>query len=144
MSRDCYVLGVSMSRHDRSACLLKNGQVVGAIAEERLDRRKRSLGKYGHAAGRIVLPPLAAITYVLRQEAIDLADLDLVVCGRSMVLCRDALLSYLPLAPERVIEPPMPGHKAEPFTAAIRLASSNTIFAPLPPSSSCTRLRLPA
>lgn len=99
-----------MSRHDRSACLLKNGLVVGAIAEERLDRRKRSLGKYGHAEGRIVLPPLAAITYVLRQEAIDLADVDLVVCGRSMVLCRDALLSYLPVPPERVIEPPMPGH----------------------------------
>nr|UXE45384.1 hypothetical protein Hi04_10k_c4711_00030 [uncultured bacterium] len=110
MSRDCYVLGVSMSRHDRSACLMKNGAVIGAIAEERLDRRKRSLGKYGHAAGRIVLPPLAAITYVLRQAAIDLADLDLVVCGRSMVLCRDALLSYLPVAPDRVIEPPMPGH----------------------------------
>ena len=27
-----------------------------------------------------------------------------------MVLCRDALLSYLPVPPERVIEPPMPGH----------------------------------
>jgi carbamoyltransferase len=110
MSRDIYVLGVSMSRHDRSACLLKNGRIVGAIAEERLDRRKRSLGKYGHAPGHIVLPPLAAITCVLRKEGITLADLDLVVCGRSMVLCREALLAYLPVPPERVIEPPMPGH----------------------------------
>ena len=110
MSRDVYVLGVSMSRHDRAACLLKNGSVVGAIAEERLDRRKRSLGKYGHAAGHIVLPPLAAITYVLRKEAISLADVDLVVCGRSMVQCREALLSYLPVPPERVIEPAIPGH----------------------------------
>jgi carbamoyltransferase len=110
MGNDVYVLGVSMSRHDRAACLLKNGHVVGAIGEERLDRRKRSLGKYGHAAGRIVLPPLAAITYVLRKEAISLDDVDLVVCGRSMVLCREALLAYLPVPPERVIEPAMPGH----------------------------------
>ena len=33
---------------------------------------------------------------------------------------------------------------AEPVTAASMLASSNTMFAPLPPSSSCTRFRLPA
>ena len=33
---------------------------------------------------------------------------------------------------------------AEPLIAAVRSASSNTMFAPLPPSSSCTRLRLPA
>ena len=33
---------------------------------------------------------------------------------------------------------------AEPLTAAGRLASSKTMLAPLPPSSSCTRLRLPA
>ena len=34
--------------------------------------------------------------------------------------------------------------KAEPFTAASMLASAKTMLAPLPPSSSCTRLRLPA
>ncbi len=34
--------------------------------------------------------------------------------------------------------------KADPFTAASRSASGNTTLAPLPPSSSCTRLRLPA
>ena len=34
--------------------------------------------------------------------------------------------------------------KAEPFTAAGRLASSKTMLAPLPPSSSWTRFRLPA
>ena len=33
---------------------------------------------------------------------------------------------------------------ALPLTAATRLASSNTMFAPLPPSSSCTFFRLPA
>ena len=34
--------------------------------------------------------------------------------------------------------------QAAPLTAAVRSASSNTMFAPLPPSSSCTRFRLPA
>jgi carbamoyltransferase len=110
MSPDVYVLGVSMSNHDRAACLLKNGQIVGAIAEERLDRRKRSEGFYGYNRRGIVLPPLAAITYVLRQGGVELDQLDLVVCGRSMRLCRDDLLAYLPLSPARVAEPPMPGH----------------------------------
>src|SRR2546422_10144005 len=95
--KDVYVLGVSMSNHDRSACLLKNGQVVAAMAEERLDRRKRSEGFYGENARGIVLPPMAAITYVLRQARIKLQDVDLFVCGRSMRLCRCSLLHYLPL-----------------------------------------------
>ncbi|MNS96954.1 hypothetical protein D3C72_1312720 [compost metagenome] len=34
--------------------------------------------------------------------------------------------------------------QALPFTAACRLASSNTMLGPLPPSSSCTFFRLPA
>ena len=110
MSPDVYVLGVSMSNHDRAACLLRNGRIVGAIAEERLDRRKRSEGFYGHNRRGIVLPPLAAITYVLRQGGVQLDQVDLVVCGRSMRTCRDDLLAYLPLSPERVAEPPMPGH----------------------------------
>lgn len=110
MNQDVYVLGVSMSNHDRAACLLRNGHVVGAIAEERLDRRKRSEGFYARNARRIVLPPLAAITYVLQQGGVSLDQVDLVVCGRSMRLCRDDLLVYLPLSPERVVEPHMPGH----------------------------------
>src|SRR5689334_19025158 len=55
MSKDVYVLGVSMSRHDRAACLLRNGEVVAAIGEERLDRRNRSIGKYEHQPRNIVL-----------------------------------------------------------------------------------------
>ncbi len=110
MSKDGYVMGISMSRHDRAACLLKNGMVVAAIGEERLDRRKRSIGKYEHQPRHIVLPPLKAITYVLQAGGISLEDLELIVCGRSMVACRDILLQYLPVRPERVIEPPLPGH----------------------------------
>ncbi len=110
MSNRSYVLGVSMSNHDRSACLLADGQVVGAVAEERLDRRKRSEGFYRHSSRGIVVPPMRAITRLLRDEGIGLADLDLVVCGRSITYCREQFLDHVPVAAERVVEPPLPSH----------------------------------
>jgi carbamoyltransferase len=110
MSSHQYVLGISMSSHDRSAALLRNDQLIAAISEERLDRRKKSQGFYGHADRGIVLPPMAAITSVLRQASIGFDDLDLVICGRSIVTCRDSVLQYLPLDPDRVVEPALPGH----------------------------------
>ncbi|ERN52070.1 carbamoyltransferase C-terminal domain-containing protein [Alkalihalophilus marmarensis] len=110
MSKDIYILGVSMSNHDRAAALSKNGRVVGAISEERLDRRKKSEGFYHNSPKDIVLPPLASITYVLEKESITLADVDLIVCGRSINLCKETLLKYLPVDRSKVIEPPIPSH----------------------------------
>lgn len=110
MTKDIYILGVSMSNHDRSACLMKNGLIICAIAEERLDRRKKSEGFYGINDRKIVLPPMAAITYVLRYADIELDRIDLLVCGRSISLCRNAILTYLPINKDRIIEPPIPGH----------------------------------
>ncbi|MEO8077184.1 MAG: carbamoyltransferase C-terminal domain-containing protein [Acidobacteriota bacterium] len=107
---DVYVLGLSMSRHDRAACLVKNGAVSGAIAEERLDRRKRSLGALAFRPRGIVVPPLRAMTYLLRQAGIPLERVDLVVCGRSMTSCRETVLDSLPFDHRRVVEPPIPGH----------------------------------
>ena len=109
--KDVYVLGISMSRHDRAACLLRNGEVVGAIGEERLDRRRRSLGTYQSHPRGLVVPPLAAITYVLRLGGISWDRVDLCVCGRSMTLCREALLECVPFPADRVVEvSPLPGH----------------------------------
>lgn len=99
-----------MSNHDRSACLVADGEVVAAVAEERLDRRKSSEGFYRYQDRGIVLPPSRAITALLRQEGIGLDDLELVVCGRSIKACRSQLLEYIPFPPERVVEPPVPGH----------------------------------
>jgi carbamoyltransferase len=104
-----FVLGVSMSSHDRSAALLRDGRLVAAVAEERLDRRKKSQGFYADG-GPAVLPPLRAITSVLRTSGIGLSDVDLVVCGRSITTCRDELLDQLPVDADRVVEPPLPGH----------------------------------
>lgn len=105
-----YVLGVSMSSHDRSAALLRDGQLIDAIAEERLDRRKRSQGFYEGDTSGAVLPPLRAITKLLREHEIRLEDLRLLACGRSVRLCKEDLLSVLPIDPDRVVEPPAPGH----------------------------------
>jgi carbamoyltransferase len=110
MSQNTYVLGVSMSSHDRSAALMRNGQIVAAIAEERLDRRKKSQGFYGHASRAIVPPPSAAIAYVLREVGIGLDRVDLVVCGRSITTCRDTFLRYVPVNPAVVVEPEPPAH----------------------------------
>jgi hypothetical protein len=84
--------------------------VVGAIGEERLDRRRRSLGSYQSYPRGLVVPPLAAITYLLRLAGISWDRVDLCVCGRSMTLCREALLERVPFPADRVVEPPLPGH----------------------------------
>lgn len=104
------VLGVAMSNHDRAACLLQDGEVVSAVAEERLDRRKRSEGFYaGDASGRVV-PPFRAINYVLEAGGVALNDVDLVACGRSTGPCRKELLQSLPFPGSRTVEIPIPGH----------------------------------
>lgn len=110
MSRPRYVLGISMSNHDRAACLLVDGRIAGAVAEERLDRRKSSEGFYRRGGRGVVLPPLRAITRLLRDTGIRLDDLDLVVCGRSITTCREELLDHLPIAADKVVEPPKPSH----------------------------------
>lgn len=104
-----WILGVSMSSHDRSAALLRDGHIVAAIAEERLDRRKRSEGFYA-PPHKEVLPPFASISAVLREGGIGLDDVDLVACTRSISSARDTLIRYLPIEEERIVEPPLPGH----------------------------------
>ncbi len=59
------VLGLSFHYHDSAACLVRDGEVVAACAEERLCRRK-------HTAEF----PSRAIAYVLREGGIAAADLD--------------------------------------------------------------------
>ncbi len=104
------VLGVAMSNHDRAACLLRDGEIVSAVAEERLDRRKRSEGFYaGDPSGQVV-PPFRAISYVLETGGVALDDVDLVACGRSTGPCREELLRSLPLPGSRMVEIPVPGH----------------------------------
>ncbi len=62
------ILGLSYMYHDSAACLVQNGDVVAAAAEERFIRIKHSVDF-----------PLRAIRYCLKQGGISVADLDAVV-----------------------------------------------------------------
>ncbi|OGQ30575.1 MAG: hypothetical protein A3I75_00405 [Deltaproteobacteria bacterium RIFCSPLOWO2_02_FULL_50_16] len=80
-----YILGINLS-HDRSTCLLKDGQLVVAIAEERLDRIKHSFGRtlynQGHRIGPKLLP-WKGIGYCLDYCNIGLDDLDLIILDQA-------------------------------------------------------------
>jgi carbamoyltransferase len=113
-----YILGISMSNHDRSACLLKDQKIICAISEERLDRRKKSPGFLFNCNQPTILPPLSAIKYVLDQGKVTLNDLDLVVIGGSINTKLNDAIKYLPIDKSKIIEPPMPGHHlAHAYTA---------------------------
>lgn len=60
-----YILGINCYIHDSSACLIKDGEVVAAVAEERLVRRKHT-GEF----------PLESIKYCLKSERISIDDVD--------------------------------------------------------------------
>ena len=111
MEKQKYVLGINTSNHDRSAALLKDGRIVCAISEERIDRRKHSQGFYGDNARSIVIPPMAAINYCLEAEKIAIDDLDLIVIGRSMQLCINDVMKYIPIKDKsKIVELPIPSH----------------------------------
>lgn len=64
-----YILGLNLS-HNSTACLLKDGEIIGCISEERFNRIKNYSGF-----------PKQAVAYLLKTEHITKNDLDLVVNG---------------------------------------------------------------
>jgi carbamoyltransferase len=66
--RDLFVLGINGYDHDVSACLLRDGAVVAAIAKERLTRVKHDAGFYQEV-----------VDYCLEAAGIPLERVDLVV-----------------------------------------------------------------
>ena len=63
-----YILGLSGYYHDSAACLLKNGEIAGAVQEERFTRKK-------HDASF----PAAAAAWCLDSAGIKLTDVDQVI-----------------------------------------------------------------
>jgi len=63
-----FVLGINAYDHDVSACLLRDGTIVAAVAKERLTRVKHDSGFYQEV-----------VDYVLAEAGIGLDDVDLVV-----------------------------------------------------------------
>ncbi|MFF8789135.1 carbamoyltransferase [Streptomyces sp. NPDC015125] len=80
-----YILGLNLS-HDRSAALVKDGKVVVAIEEERLDRIKHSEGflVQGYFERLTKVLPMRAVAYCLDTAGIGIDDLDLVVGNRPL------------------------------------------------------------
>lgn len=62
--KDTIVLGIHVG-HDRAAALIKNGNLIGSIAQERLDRQKHS---------RSIMLPLEAIDSLLYYHSISIHD----------------------------------------------------------------------
>jgi carbamoyltransferase len=77
------VLGINLS-HDSSACLIVDGCIRVAIAEERLSRIKHHMPL--HSQLRLCHVPLQAITYCLDAASLSLNDIDLVVASTVYVL----------------------------------------------------------
>ena len=89
-----YVLGLNTYDHDVSACLLKDGAIVFAIAKERITREKHASGFYKEV-----------IDYCLDAEGIAFGDVDLIV--------RNCYILPVPEMEDRLVYQDMPGFLPE-------------------------------
>src|SRR5438477_11865915 len=72
MKNDPWICGISASPHNGAVCLLKGSEIVVAIQEERLSRRKRDAIRGAH--------PSLSLSYCFDYAGIRPSELDLVVC----------------------------------------------------------------
>ena len=85
-----YILGISCFYHDSAACLVRDGQIVAAVQEERYTRRKHD--------PRF---PKNAIKYCLQEADITADQLDHVVFyDKPLLTFERLLLTYLTVAPK--------------------------------------------
>jgi carbamoyltransferase len=84
------IIGISAFYHDSAAALVRDGEIVAAVQEERFTRKK-------HDAGY----PRNAVEYVLREAGLKLADVDYVAFYDKPFLKFERLLeTYVAFAPE--------------------------------------------
>ena len=84
------ILGISCFYHDSAACLLRDGQIIAAVQEERFSRKKHD--------PRF---PRKAIKYCLSEGKIAIHDVDYVVFyDKPFMTFERLLLSYLTVAPK--------------------------------------------
>ncbi|MDC2995042.1 carbamoyltransferase [Prochlorococcus sp. AH-736-F09] len=84
-----YILGLSCYYHDSAAALIKDGDIVVAVQEERFSRKKHDSAF-----------PTNAIKHSLKSQNIDLRDIDLIVYYEKPLLTFERLLeTYLAVAP---------------------------------------------
>ncbi len=79
--KNIYILGISAFYHDSSACLIKDGKILSAVAEERFTRKKQDENF-----------PENAVKYCLETENINISDIDYVVFYEKPILKFERLL----------------------------------------------------
>ena len=86
---DKLILGISCFYHDSAASIIRNGEILVAIQEERLTRIKHDNSF-----------PINSIRYCLESQKIDLRDLDSIVYYEKPLLTFERLLeTYIGVAP---------------------------------------------
>ena len=84
-----YLLGISAFYHDSAACLIKDGEIIAAVQEERFTRKKHDKNF-----------PANAITYCIKEAGIDSSDIHNVIFFEKPFLKFERLLeTYLAFAP---------------------------------------------
>ena len=72
MSKDSFILGISSFYHDSAACLLKNGEIINAVQEERFTRKKNDSSF-----------PINSIRFILDENNLKINLIDYVVSMKS-------------------------------------------------------------
>ncbi len=95
-----YTLGINAVYHDSAACLMKEGQVIAAVEEERFTRKKHGKRPIPFSTYEL---PFHAIDYCLNEGHITLSDIDHIAYSYDPFLLlgqhRDDALLTLPLEP---------------------------------------------
>ena len=87
---DALILGISCFYHDSAACLLRGGEIIAAVQEERFTRKKHD--------PRF---PKNAINYCLHEAGININDIDyLAYYDKPFLTFERLLMSYLTTAPK--------------------------------------------
>ncbi len=87
-----YILGISAYYHDSAACLLRDGEIVTAVQEERFSRKKQDAGF-----------PVHAIRYCLETGNLSLGDLEAIAFyDKPLVKFERLLETYLGFAPSGI------------------------------------------
>ncbi len=73
MKSNVYILGLNCAYHESSVCIIKNGEIIAFIEEERLNRVKHAKRSLVDNADEL---PLASITYCLEKAKITYADIN--------------------------------------------------------------------
>ena len=137
-----YILGLSAFYHDSAACLLKDGEIIAAVSEERLSRKK------GDPAF-----PARSVEFCLRQAGITTTDIGFVGFYDKPILKFERILeTYLGVAPrgfkqfamagplwikeklfmEKQILSALPGYEGDVFYAEHHESHAASAFFPSP------------